>query len=307
VRKRPASLFGRLAGRLEAALAAGLGKIPLPWRGVVVFAGITLFVTVSLWASLLVVRFVLSAQGDLAIGSRAVQTAAPLFGRAAGVTLLLTGVAGAAGLVLGVLAGAARSSALLPARAIAGFYVWFIRGTPLLVQILFAAAVVPAIIPPAPELPWAWLNDALRWMRRDPFFPAVTALALNVGAYNAEAVRAGLIAVPRGQREAARSLGLNPRQTLFLVVIPQAVPVMIPPLVNNLVALLKDSSLAAILSIEEVTLTGQRTSARTFRPLEIWPAVAFTYLVQTTVLTLFTNWLERVMARRGDRSLVGRR
>jgi len=118
------------------------------------------------------------------------------------------------------------------------------------------------------------------------------ALALNVGAYNAEAVRAGLNAVPRGQTEAARALGL-PKGRVFLdVVFPQAFKIALPPLVSNFVALLKDSSLAYAIGVVELTNVGNRIQSSTFQPVETLITVGVTYLVLTTLVTQVTAAIE---------------
>lgn len=207
---------------------------------------------------------------------------AELFVEGARLTLLLTIVSGVLGLVLGLLAGLAKLSANPVVRAPAAAYVWLVRGTPLLVQILFVYYGLPEIFP------WLTLND---------FLAAAVALGLNVGAYNAEVVRAGILAVPRGQTEAARSLGLTGLQTLAAVVVPQAVRITVPPLVNNLVALLKDSSLASVIGLLELTLTGNRVRAESFAPVPVLATVAAVYLTLTTALTFLTSRLERRLAR----------
>ncbi|WP_425148174.1 amino acid ABC transporter permease [Deinococcus sp.] len=207
---------------------------------------------------------------------------ADLFAQAAQMTLLLTVGGGAFGLVVGVLAGLARTSAALPLRWIAGGYIWLIRGTPLLLQILFAYNALPLIFQ-ALHLP-IQLND---------YWSAVLALALNVGAYNAEVIRAGIQAVPRGQSEAARSLGLSSFQTMQTVVLPQALRIVVPPLVNNLVALLKDSSLASTIGILELVNQGGRVASSTFQFIPVYVTLGAIYLALTTVLTLFTDVLEK--------------
>ena len=157
------------------------------------------------------------------------------------------------------------------------FYIWVIRGTPLLVQILFMYFALPVLVP---------------GLNLPDFAAAVIALALNVGAYNAEAVRAGLNAVPRGQTEAARALGL-PRSRVFLdVVFPQAFKISLPPLVSNFVALLKDSSLAYAIGVLELTNVGNRIQSATFQPVETLITVGVTYLVLTTLVTQVTAAVE---------------
>ena len=122
------------------------------------------------------------------------------------------------------------------------------------------------------------------------------ALAFNVGAYNAEVVRAGIQAIPKGQWEAAWSLGFSAADTMRFVILPQALRIVVPPLVNNVVALLKDSSLASVITLLELALSGQRIISATFRPVEVYLAVAAVYLLLTTLLTFFTNLLERRLA-----------
>ncbi|HEY6098986.1 MAG TPA: amino acid ABC transporter permease [Anaeromyxobacter sp.] len=193
------------------------------------------------------------------------------------VTVWLTLVSGVAGIALGVLAALAKLAPFPPLRWAASFYVWAIRGTPLLVQVLFVFLALPMI------LPGVKLSD---------FNSAALALAVNVGAYNAEAIRAGILAVPSGQTEAARSLGLSPLQTFRDVVFPQSFKIALPPLVNNVVALLKDSSLAYVIGVVELSNIGNRVQAATFQPVPVFVATAGIYLVLTTVLTQISGAIE---------------
>jgi polar amino acid transport system permease protein len=146
------------------------------------------------------------------------------------------------------------------------------------VQILFVYFALPVIAP---------------WLQLSDFNSAVAALAVNVGAYNAEAIRGGILAVPKGQAEAARSLGLTPVQTFLHVVSPQAFKIALPPLVNNVVALLKDSSLAYTIGVVELTNIGARIQAATFEPVPVFMTTASVYLVLTTVLTQISGAIER--------------
>ena len=125
------------------------------------------------------------------------------------------------------------------------------------------------------------------------FASACLALSFNAGAYNAEAIRAGLLAVPRGQIEAARSLGLSPWFTFIDVTFPQAFKISLPPLVNNIVALLKDSSLAYAIGVVELTNVGNRIQAATFQPLPILLTTATIYLLLTSVMTQVSDAVER--------------
>jgi polar amino acid transport system permease protein len=203
---------------------------------------------------------------------------AQAFAEGARVTVQLTLVGGVAGVLLGVLAALGKVSRFAPLRWAAGLYIWIIRGTPLLVQVLFVFFALPVLVPA---------------LRLTDFTSACVALALNVGAYNAEAIRSGLLAVPKGQVEAARSLGLTRWYTFRDVVFPQAFKVALPPLVNNLVALLKDSSLAYAIGVVELTNVGNRVGAATFQPLPILVTTATIYLVLTTVLTQISGAVER--------------
>jgi polar amino acid transport system permease protein len=191
-------------------------------------------------------------------------------------TVWLTLVSGLAGVAVGVLAAVAKLAPFAPLRWAATFYVWVIRGTPLLVQILFVYFALPAIVP-------VQLSD---------FASAALALSVNVGAYNAEAIRAGIVAIPKGQTEAARSLGLSPVRTFLDVVFPQAFKISLPPLVNNVVALLKDSSLAYVIGVVEITNVGGRVQASTFQPVPVFLTTASIYLVLTTVLTQISGAIE---------------
>lgn len=207
------------------------------------------------------------------IGSAAVQ-----FAEGARVTVALTILAGLIGIVFGMVAALGKLSKFLPFRWAADFYVWAIRGTPLLVQVLFVFLALPALVP---ELK---LSD---------FYSAVAALAFNAGAYNAEAIRSGILAVHKGQTEAARSLGLSTFQTFRDVIFPQSFRIALPPLVNNIVSLLKDSSLAYTIGVVELVNVGNRLSAATFDPTSALTTVAAIYLVLTTVMTQISGAIER--------------
>ena len=125
------------------------------------------------------------------------------------------------------------------------------------------------------------------------FSAAVVALALNVGAYNAEAIRSGLLAVPRGQLEAATALGLSKWHTFIDVSFPQAFKIALPPLVNNIVALLKDSSLAFTIGVVELTNAGSQVKSTSFQAVPVFITTAIIYLLLTTVMTLFSDAVER--------------
>lgn len=207
------------------------------------------------------------------IGSRS-----SLFVDGAKTTLQLTLWSGLAGLVVGIVLALAKLSKNKFLQFPSDFLIWLLRGTPLLVQILFAYYALPALVPA---------------LRLDEFSACVIALALNVGAYNAEVIRAGIQAIHKGQTEASLSLGFSKFQTLRYIILPQALVIVVPPLVNNLVALLKDSSLASVIGLLELSLAGNRISAETFLPVPVLTTIAIVYLTLTSAVTVFTHFLER--------------
>lgn len=203
--------------------------------------------------------------------------AAEQFAEGTRVTVELTIVSGLFGVLFGVVAAVSKLAHFAPLRWAANLYIWAIRGTPLLVQVMFVFLALPMLVP---------------GLRLSDFNSAALALAVNVGAYNAEAIRAGIQAIPRGQTEAARSLGLSPLQTFGDVVFPQSVKIALPPLVNNVVALLKDSSLAYVIGVVELSNVGNRVQAATFQPVPVFMATASIYLMLTTVLTQISGAIE---------------
>lgn len=214
----------------------------------------------------------------LSLAPAPIGPAAEQFADGARITVMLTLVAGSSGIVIGVLAGLGKLSAFLPLRWFCNFYVWLFRGTPLLLQILFVWLVVPQLLPESMEI--------------SDFGCAAIALALNVGAYNTECVRAGILAVPHGQVEAARALGLAPFQTFMDIVLPQSMRVALPALANNLASLVKDSSLAYAISVVELTMVGYRIQAESYQPIPVFLTVATIYLILTTAFTTLTAALE---------------
>lgn len=231
-------------------------------------------------SALLLVAFLWGLGSVLALLPEPIGDNAEQFALGARTTLWLTAISGAAGLVLGMLAALARNSGIPWLSHVAGGYIWLIRGTPLLVQILFVYFALPVLVP-------GW--------NLPEFSAAVLALAINVGAYNAEAIRAGLMAVPTGQRHAAQALGMRPAQVLQTVVLPQALRISLPPLANNLVALLKDSSLAFAIGVVELTNVGNRVQSVSFQPVATLATTACIYLALTTLVAWFSDALEHRM------------
>lgn len=201
----------------------------------------------------------------------------PLLLAGAAVTVQITALSVGFGLLIGMFVGIARLSKLLPVWAAAAVYVDFIRGTPLLVQIFLIYFALPILL----------------GTRIDPFIAAITACSINSGAYVAEIFRAGIQSIDKGQMEAGRSLGMTWPQTMRHIILPQAFKRIIPPLGNEFIAMLKDSSLVSVIGFEELTRRGQLIIARTYGSFEIWLTVAFIYLLMTFTISRLVDYLER--------------
>ncbi len=178
------------------------------------------------------------------------------------------------GLVLGLLTAFGKLSRVMIFNKLANFYTTVIRGTPLLVQMLFAYFVVA------------------RWFDWTAITAAVVALGLHNGAYMAEIIRGGIQSIDIGQTEAARSLGMNEKQAMKRIILPQAFKRVIPPLANQFIIALKDSSLASAITVRELVLAGRQLSARTFDQETVWVIVALYFLALTTVFTILVDKLE---------------
>lgn len=204
----------------------------------------------------------------------------PMLLTGAKLTVQLTAVSVFFGIILGTLTGIARISKT-PFRYLAAAYIDVIRGTPLLVQTFIIFYGLPSLIQrPIPA-----------------YFAAVLALSINSGAYVGEIVRAGIQSLDKGQWEAAASLGLSSFQTMRYIILPQAFRRILPPLGNEFIALLKDSSLVSVIALEELVRKGQLIIGRTFRPFEIWLAVAVIFFIMTFTVSRFVDLLERRITR----------
>ncbi len=201
----------------------------------------------------------------------------PLLLVGAGVTIKITLISVGLGLLFGLIIGIAQISRLAIFRIPAKIYVDFLRGTPLLVQIFMIYFALPMLI----------------GMRIDPFVAAVVACSINSSAYIAEIFRGGILSIDKGQMEAGRSLGLNWSQTMRFIIIPQAFKRIIPPLGNEFIAMLKDSSLVSVIGFEELTRQGQLIIASTYGAMEIWTAVALIYLAMVFPITRLVAYLEK--------------
>ncbi|MGV1766858.1 amino acid ABC transporter permease [Agrobacterium rhizogenes] len=197
-------------------------------------------------------------------------------------TIPLTLITFILGLLLGLVTAVTRLFGPKPLVAVARFYVWVIRGTPLLVQLFVIFYGLPSM-----------------GILLDAFPAAVIGFTLNVGAYSSEIIRAVISSVPKGQWEAAYSIGMNWRQAMSRTILPQAARVAVPPLSNTFISLVKDTSLAAAITVPELFQAAQRIVATTYEPLILYIEAAIIYLVLSTFLSTLQGYLERRFARSG--------
>jgi His/Glu/Gln/Arg/opine family amino acid ABC transporter permease subunit len=209
----------------------------------------------------------------------------PMLFEAAGITVELTLLTILFGLLIGLLAALSRLSQYAAVRWIAAGYIWLIRSTPLLVQLFIIYFGLPQF-----------------GLELSPFASGVLGLALNVGAYNAETIRAGIQAIPNGQIEASRSLGFGTAKTMRLIILPQAFKLIVPPLGNNLIILIKDTSLVSTITLAELFMRTQQLVGATFRPFELYFACALIYALLTTITSLLLQMFERRLLLKGGRT-----
>jgi His/Glu/Gln/Arg/opine family amino acid ABC transporter permease subunit len=203
-------------------------------------------------------------------------------------TLKLTCLSGALGLILGMFIVFLRISRLKFLNWFSQIYINLFRGTPLLLQILFIYFALPTLLE---KIGIIWVVDA---------FPAgIMALTLNSAAYLAEIYRAGILSIPKGQTEAGRALGLSYNQTLFKIVIPQTYRRIIPPVVNELSALTKETSLVSVISLGELLYTTQRVGAKYLRVWEVYIWAALGYLLIVLVLSFIASKFEKSLEAKG--------
>ncbi len=220
------------------------------------------------------------------------------------VTLWVSVVAFVLATILGLVVALGRVSRRRLLREVATFYVEIVRGIPILVLLFYIAFVG------APQMVafWNWafagpiaagFLPAASVREFDMTWRAIFALTIGYSAFIAEIFRAGIEAIPRGQSEAAATLGLKRMQAFRLVILPQAVRVVVPPLGNDFVAMIKDSALVSALGVQDITQLGKIYSASTFLFFETYNVVAFLYLVMTIGLSLLVRAFEAHLKRRG--------
>lgn len=187
-------------------------------------------------------------------------------------TIPLTAIAFTFAMIIAVAAAMVQYAKIPVLTQLCRFYIWIFRGTPLLVQLFVVFYGLPDL-----------------GIRMDPFPAAVLVFSLNEGAYCAETVRAALEAVPEGQMEAGYCAGMSYMQTMRRIMLPQAMRTAFPPLSNSLIAMVKDTSLAANITVVEMFRASEQINARVYEPLALYIEVGLIYLLFSTVLT----WLQR--------------
>ena len=187
-------------------------------------------------------------------------------------TIPLTAIAFTFARIIAVAAAMVQYAKIPVLTQLCRFYIWIFRGTPLLVQLFVVFYGLPDL-----------------GIRMDPFPAAVLVFSLNEGAYCAETVRAALEAVPEGQMEAGYCAGMSYMQTMRRIILPQAMRTAFPPLSNSLIAMVKDTSLAANITVVEMFRASEQINARVYEPLALYIEVGLIYLLFSTVLT----WLQR--------------
>ncbi|MBR6390510.1 MAG: amino acid ABC transporter permease [Lachnospiraceae bacterium] len=191
------------------------------------------------------------------------------------VTIPLTLLSFAVSLVLGLLLALVLVARVPVLKTVAFIYIWIFRGTPLIVQLFIIFFGLPGL-----------------GIMMEAFPAAVLAFGLNLAAYNAEVFRSAIDAIPTGQMEAAYMVGLSYPQALVRIVLPQAFKIAFPSLFNNLISLLKDTSLASSITVVELFTSAQQIAARTYEPFALYCEAALIYLVFSTLLTWLQSWLE---------------
>lgn len=202
-------------------------------------------------------------------------------------TVPLTLITFVLGILLGLLVALARLYGPTPLVALVRFYVWLIRGTPLLVQFFLIFYGLPSA-----------------GIVLDAFTAAVIGFTLNIGAYSSEIIRATLAAIPKGQWEAAYSIGMNWPQVMWRVILPQAARIAVPPLSNTFISLVKDTSLAAAVTVPELFQAAQRLASVTYEPLILYSETALIYLMFSSVLSTLQDRLERKLTHKETREVA---
>lgn len=214
----------------------------------------------------------------------------PLLLEGVELTLIITVGGLFLGLALGILVGLINNPRFSFLRILAVTYVEIIRGTPLIVLVMFLYFALPLALD----------------IRIPPNWAGVIAIGVNSGAYIAEIVRGSIISISHGQMEAARSTGLTHAQAMLYIIWPQAFRRMIPPLTNQCIISLKDTSLLVVIGVGELTRQGQEIISVNFRAFEVWLTVAIFYLIMTLSISALLKYIERRLVLPGRLQYVGK-
>jgi len=216
--------------------------------------------------------------GIIMIDISFVQESFPYLIRGSLLSLQIAGIACGMGLFFGTILAIIQTGTNKILKTLVTAYVTLIRGTPMLVQIAIAFYLLPQI-----------------GLNLPAFWAATLAIGLNSSAYLSQVFRTGITSIAKGQWEAAQVLGFNKMQTLWYIILPQALRVVLPTLGNEFITLIKDSSLASTIGVKELMKEGQIITSNTYKFLDVYLMVALIYLVLTSLLSLVLSWLEKRM------------
>jgi polar amino acid transport system permease protein len=206
------------------------------------------------------------------------------------VTIGITGVSFLLVMIFGLIVALGRISKSTIVKGIATVYVEVIRGIPMLVQLIFWYFAFPSLMQQIGE----WLNiQSMIDYKANAIAMAILGLTFGYSAYMSEVYRAGIQSISKGQMEAARSLGMTYIQAMRFVILPQAVRVILPPVGNEFITLLKDSSLVSVVAVADMTRRGREFMAANFIPIQTWIMIALLYLVMTLLAARLVTWMER--------------
>lgn len=216
---------------------------------------------------------------------RTIQQGTPLFMEGVLMTVKISVLAILIGMVIGFFVCLMRMSKNILLKSLAGIYIWIIRGTPMIVQAFIVYFGMPQVI-----------QTFIQGFKIDSYTAGLITLSLNAGAYMAEVYRGGLMAVPKGQTEAARSLGLSRAKTMIKVILPQAFKVAIPSMVNQFIITIKDSSILSIIGLADLVNRAKVYVGSSYQFFATYSIVAVYYLVVISLLMLISQYLEKRMS-----------
>lgn len=205
-------------------------------------------------------------------------------------TISITAISFLLVMVFGLIVALGRLSKSTIIKGIATVYVEVIRGIPMLVQLIFWYFAFPSLVQSLGD----WFNiQAFKDYNANALSMAILGLTFGYSAYMSEVYRAGIQSISRGQMEAARSMGMTYFQAMWYVILPQAVRVILPPVGNEFITLLKDSSLVSVVAVADMTRRGREFMAANFIPIQTWVMIALLYLVMTLLASRVVTWMER--------------